>query len=76
MASAYGQFRSRCIQKMIAGAAIGIIGLVLVFAEISIGAVTIQQSTWLGAAIAVAGLLYAAAAGMAWRGRTKPAVRR
>lgn len=74
MPSAYRQFRWRCIQKILAGVAISLAGLALVFGDIGFGAVTIPQSTWIGAVIAVAGALYAVAAGLAWHGRSKPSV--
>lgn len=72
MPSAYRQFRWRCIQKIIAGLAIGLGGVVLVFSEISFGAVTIAQSAWFGTMIAATGLLYAASSVAALHGRRKP----
>ena len=76
MSSAYGAFRSRCLQKMIAGAAIMLAGIALLFSEIRLGDLTVPGNPWLGAALVVVGALYAAAAVVALRRRKKPSVRR
>lgn len=76
MGSAYNQFRWSCIQKIVAGLAIGLAGVALALAEIPFGAVTIPQTPWFGAIIAVAGLLYSTSAAVALHSRRKPLVRR
>lgn len=75
MPGAYSQFRSRCIQKIIAGLAVALAGVVLVFAEISFGTVTIPGNPLLGAAIAIAGVVYALSVVMTLRNRKKPLIR-
>lgn len=76
MASAYRQFRWRCIEKIIAGVAAFLAGLALLLGDVGLGTITISHSPWAGVLIAAAGVLYSAAAVVALRSRRKPLVSR
>ena len=76
MHSAYEKFRWRCIQKMIAGGAVALAGLVLMFTEIRFGEASVPGNQVLGIVIAIAGALYAVSAAAALRQRKKPSARR
>lgn len=74
MASAYRQFRGRCLQKMITGLAIVLAGIALALSDVELGGLTIPGSIWLGAVISLGGLLYGVSAVLALRARRKSAV--
>lgn len=74
MAGAYAQFRWRCIQKVVAGLAIGLAGLALILGDVGLGTIALPQSRWAGALIAAAGVLYSTAAVVALRKRRRPLV--
>ena len=61
---------------MIAGAAVTLAGIALIFADFPLGDISVPGNPLLGAAIAVAGALYVAAAVVTLRRRDKPSVRR
>lgn len=75
MPSAYDQFRWLCVQRIIAGAAVALLGVTLMFSELRLGSIAVPDHPVLGAAIALGGLLYGLSSLVALRNRRKPAVR-
>lgn len=71
MARADQQFRWWSVQRIIGGAAIALAGIALMLGEIRFGSIVLPQSTWLGAIIAVAGVLRVVAAVVALCTRAK-----